>query len=105
LIEIAQDVGKCKLVNGNGGGSKLPESDLHNMEVFLSRVAQLLPVLRCNFLTPTIVAASTIDLHNALYCARKGAKATGVRSANGFTVFKESSVVKDYQKATYNSGK
>lgn len=105
LIEIAQDVGKCKLVNGKGGGSKLPESDLHDMEVFLSRVAQLLPVLGCNFLTPTIVAASTIDLHNALYCARKGAKATGVRSANGFTVFKGSSAVKDFQKATYSSGK
>lgn len=105
LIEIAQDVGKCKLVNGKGGGSKLLESDLHDMEVFLSRVAQLLPVLGCNFLTPTIEAASTIDLHNALYCARKGAKATGVRSANGFTVFKGSSAVKDFQKATYSSGK
>lgn len=105
LIEIAQDVAKCKLVNGKGGGSKLPESDLHDMEVFLSRVAQLLPVLGCNFLTPTAVVASATDLHNALYCARKGAKATGVRSPNGFTVFKGSTAVKDFQKATHTSGK
>ena len=49
--------------------------------------------------------ASATDLHNALYCARKGAKATGVRSSNGFTVFKGSTAVKDFQKATYTSGK
>ena len=94
LIEIALDVGKCK-----------PESDLHDMEVFLSRVAQLLPVLGCNFLTPTAVVASATDLHNALYCARKGAKAAGVRSPNGFTVFKGSTAVKDFQKASHTSGK
>lgn len=105
LIEVATEVGKCKLVNSKGGGSDLPESDLHDMEVFLTHVAQLLPVLGCNFLTPTAVVASATDLHNALYCKRKGAKATGVRSPNGFTVFKGSTAVKDFQKATHTSGK
>lgn len=105
LIEVAIEVGKCKLVNSKGGGSDLPESDLHDMEVFLTHVAQLLPVLGCNFLTPTAVVASATDLHNALYCKRKGAKATGVRSPNGFTVFKGSTAVKDFQKATHTSGK
>src|SRR5712691_799978 len=43
LIADAKKVGRYKLDNFQESGSKLPESDREDMEVFLQRIQQLLP--------------------------------------------------------------
>jgi hypothetical protein len=45
LIDEAQAIGRVKLANVQSSGAKLPESDTADMEVFLARIRQLLPVL------------------------------------------------------------
>ena len=45
LLQAAAQVGRFTLEQNQAGGSRLPESDREDMEVFLSRIRQLLPVL------------------------------------------------------------
>ena len=52
LIEQARTAERAMVVNGQASGSKLPESDREDMEVFLDRIHQLLPVLGASFLVP-----------------------------------------------------
>jgi hypothetical protein len=95
LIDEAHQVGRFKLLNGQSSGSKLPESDREDMEVFLDRVVQLLPVLGCDLLTPILdVAASSPKLR--LTGRIKGAVSHGQRTAKGFVVFT------NYQAVTEN---
>ncbi len=93
LIEQAKAAGRAVVTNGQASGSKLPESDRGDMEVFLEKVNQLLPVLGVDLLVP--LAGSTIDATTSklLYCEIKGLKATGFRNANGFVVKKDSEAV------------
>ena len=92
LIEEAQKVGRFKVLNGQSSGSKLPESDREDMEVFLGRIIQLLPVLGCDLLTPILdVVASSTKLR--LTGKIKGATAQGQRTAKGFVVFANSEAV------------
>lgn len=73
-------------MNGQASGSKLPESDREDMEVFLGRIVQLLPVLGCDLLTPIVdVVAGGAKLR--LSGKIKGATAQGRRTAKGFGVF------------------
>lgn len=44
LLAEAAEVGRFTIEQNQAGGSKLPESDREDMEVFLSRIRQLLPV-------------------------------------------------------------
>jgi hypothetical protein len=92
LIEIASSIGRCKLANSQGSGARLPESDQHDMEVFLERVSQLLPVLGTDILTPII--AKEADSHSSFYyCTKKNAFAKGERVPNGFVVYQGSTAV------------
>jgi len=93
LIEMAAAIDRNKIVNLKASGAHLPESDRNDMEVFLERIAQLLPVLGSDLLTPINPAMK--DPHGAtvLYCAMKGARAKGLRSPNGFVVLKGSTAV------------
>lgn len=93
LIEEATRVGRYKLTNSATSGAKLPESDLHDMEVFLERVAQLLPVLGTELLTPVAPTQKSIAPSDYLYCTVKGLEAKGLRSPNGFVVLAGSSAV------------
>jgi len=93
LIEEATKVGRYKLTNATASGSKLPESDLHDMEVFLERIGQLLPVLGSELLTPIAPIQKSITPADYLYCTVKGLKAKGLRSPNGFVVLAGSSAV------------
>jgi len=88
LIEVAGKIGRYKLLNTQISGSKLPESDKSDMEVFLERVIQLFPVLGSDLLTPIAVKEQVI-----FKCKMKSAKATGQRTPNGFVVFKGSTAV------------
>jgi hypothetical protein len=88
LIKKAVLVGKASLENSQGGNAVLPESDIADMKVFLSKLYQLLPVLGTDVFSATIRKKTTAA--NTLYCKKRGLVATGQRSAKGFLVFKDS---------------
>lgn len=92
LIEEAQKIGRFTVMNGQSSGSKLPESDREDMEVFLGRIVQLLPVLGCDLLTPILDAGSG-GAKLRLTGKIKGATAQGQRTAKGFVVFANSEAV------------
>jgi len=94
LLALAKTAGRAVLVNTQGSGSRLPESDRGEMEVFLEKINQLLPVLGIDLLVP-MAGSTTADAPTSkiLYCEIKGLKATGFRSASGFLVQKGSEAV------------
>ena len=93
LLAQATQVGRFTLEQNQAGGSKLPESDREDMEVFLSRVRQLLPVLGSDILTPIVQATAKPQPGGLLFCRMKGAVARGQRSVAGFVVFEGSTAV------------
>ena len=94
LIKKAIAVGKATLENSQGGNAVLPESDIADMEVFLSKLYQLLPVLGTDVFAATTRKKATIS--NTLYCSKRGLKgAIGQRSPKGFLVFKDSEATKE----------
>ena len=92
LCEAAQ-VGRFKLEQNQAGGSRLPESDREDMEVFLARVRQLLPVLGSDILAPIAQPTAKTQPGGMLFCRIKGAEARGQRTANGFVIFQGSTAV------------
>ena len=86
LIEEATKVGRFTLENDQTSGAKLPEADRGEMEDFLARIRQLLPVMGCDLLVPI---EQTIK-SNGLICKIKNLTARGQRSAKGFVVYKGS---------------
>jgi len=74
-------------------GSKLPESDREDMEVFLSRIRQLLPVLGSDILSPISHPDAKPQRGGVLRCRMKGAEGRGQRTPNGFVVFSGSTAV------------
>jgi len=57
LIEQAKLAGRALVMNGQSSGSRLPESDREDMEIFLERIHQLMPVLGADALLPIGLAA------------------------------------------------
>jgi hypothetical protein len=86
-------VGRFTLEQNQAGGSKLPESDREDMEVFLSRIRQLLPVLGSDLLAPIAKAPAKTQVGGQLFCRIKGAEARGQRTPDGFVVFSGSTAV------------
>ncbi len=93
LIEKARQVNRGLVMNGQGSGSKLPESDREDMEVFLEKIYQLLPVLGVELLVSASGKASTDTEKEMLYCEIKGLKARGRLTPNGFLIMKGSQAV------------
>jgi hypothetical protein len=93
LITMAKDAGRSVVTNGQTTTSKLPESDREDMEVFLARVAQLLPVVGVDLLVLPDAAADSTPREHLLTCEIKGIRATGRRTPNGFVVHKDSQAV------------
>jgi hypothetical protein len=93
LLSEADQVGRFALEQNQAGGAKLPESDRGDMEVFLARIRQLLPVLGCDILEPVVQTAADAQPGGVLFCRMKGAEARGYRTANGFVVLKGSTAV------------
>ncbi|NTV15795.1 MAG: GIY-YIG nuclease family protein [Desulfobulbaceae bacterium] len=93
LIEGAQKANKAVVTNSQNSGAKLPESDREDMEVFLGKVNQLLPVLGVELLVPASSRAESDHEKYALYCDIKGIRAIGHLSPNGFVVLKDSQAV------------
>jgi hypothetical protein len=101
LIEQAQRTRRCLLTNGQSSGSRLPESDREDMEVFLSKVYQLLPVLAVDLLVlPTEPSSAAVGSRSdVLHCEIKGRRATGYPIPNGFLVLKGSEAVPQERKS------
>lgn len=82
-------------MNSASSGAKLPESDAAEMNIFLQKCLQLLPVLGISEFSEKVDAAS--DSKELLYCKIKGLTATGKRTANGFVVFAGSQAVLEHR--------
>lgn len=93
LLDEAAQVGRFKLEQNQAGGAKLPESDREDMEVFLSRIRQLLPVLGSELLAPIAPLPNNTQAGGVLFCRIKGIEARGQRTADGFVVFRGSQAV------------
>ncbi len=93
LLAEAAEVNRFKLEQNQAGGSRLPESDREDMEVFLARIRQLLPVLGSDILAPIAQPTAKAPPGGVLFCRLKGAEARGQRTANGFVVFQGSTAV------------
>jgi hypothetical protein len=95
LLAEAAQINRFTLDQNQAGGSKLPESDREDMEVFLARIRQLLPVLGSDLLTPIAQPTAKAQPGGVLFCHIKGAVARGQRTANGFVVLKGSTAVSE----------
>ncbi|MCK4305808.1 MAG: GIY-YIG nuclease family protein [Candidatus Eisenbacteria sp.] len=93
LITEAQQIGRFTLDNGQASGSKLPESDRADMEVFLDKIRQLLPVLGSELLTPIVKHETSAKSTGDLTCTIKGLEAKGNRTSTGFVVYADSHAV------------
>jgi hypothetical protein len=93
LLAEAASVGRLGLDQNQAGGSKLPESDREDMEVFLSRIRQLLPVLGSDLLIPVAQPAAKQQSGGTLFCRMKGAEGRGHRTPDGFVVLRGSTAV------------
>lgn len=95
LITLAIESSSSMVVNSASSGSKLPESDAAEMDIFLEKCLQLLPVLGVtDFNNPIESVQKEEDL---LFCKIKGIEAKGKRSSGGFTVYKESQAVLEHR--------
>lgn len=103
LIEKANNNGSAVVMNSASSGAKLPESDAAEMDVFLEKCLQLLPVLGISDFNKAIDKAS--DPKELLYCKIKGLEATGKRTANGFVIFEGSQAVLEHRPSAVRSRK
>jgi hypothetical protein len=101
LAETAK-VNRFTLEQNQAGGAKLPESDREDMEVFLARIRQLLPVLGSDILAPIAQPAAKAQPGGVLYCRIKGAEGRGQRTVNGFVIFRGSTAVLEERPSAEN---
>lgn len=93
LIEIARSIERAIVMNNQGSGAKLPESDREDMEVFLEKMQQVLPVLGVEAFVQTTSITDKEQKHELLSCNIKDLKATGYLTPNGIVVLKGSQAV------------
>lgn len=93
LIEQARAAARVAVVNSQASGAKLPESDREDMEVFLGKIHQLLPVLGNDALVTPSGSSAEGEATPMLVCEIKGLIARGRQSPRGFVVFKGSQAV------------
>ena len=93
FIDMTKAADRFELENTNLSGSHLPESDTADMDVFLAKVDQLLPVLGQDFLKPIAPTLTGLKNTDLMFCEIKNVKAMGRPSENGFLVLKGSEAV------------
>ena len=93
LIDAARKAGRFDVENSVSSGARLPESDAHDMEEFLVKLHQLLPVLGVELLTPLVPTDPPDQENPLLFTGIKGLKATGRRTPDGFVVLAGSEAV------------
>lgn len=90
LIQKAKNANRYELENSNLGGTSLPESDEADMQVFLTKIEQLLPVLGNSFLKPVVPVTAPEQESSMLFCEIRDVQAKGKPTENGFVVMKGS---------------
>lgn len=100
LIEQARDAARAVVVNNQSSGARLPESDRADLETFLEKVNQLLPVLGIELLVPTAAKPEAELEVELLSCEIKGIKARGHLSPNGFVILSGSQAVLNERPST-----
>lgn len=93
ILQEARQVGRYRLENSNATNPRLPESDREDMEVYLLRIKQVLPVLGSDLLTPVAGSTGSAKPQKTLVCKNKGAVAHGRRTEGGFVVYSNSTAV------------
>lgn len=95
LIQLASDNTSTVVINAASSGASLPESDTAEMDVFLQKCLQLLPVLGITDFSKTL--EPEIDKEELLFCKIKSLIAKGKRTATGFVVFAGSQAVLEHR--------
>lgn len=94
LIDLAKESGRSFVMNGQGSGARLPESDREEMEIFLEKMQQMLPALDIDAFVPAVAKETTDQVKKEiLYCKIKGVTAKGYQTPNGFIVLEGSQAV------------
>lgn len=93
LIEVAKSAGRSVVMNNQGSGSKLPESDREDMEVFLEKMLQVLPVLGVEAFVLAISKEQRETKRELLTCIIKDITASGYLTPNGIVVLAGSRAV------------
>lgn len=93
LIDVARSVERSVVMNSQSSGAKLPESDREDMEVFLDKMQQVLPVLGVEAFVQASAIKVDDEKEELLICSIKDLKATGYLTPNGIVVLKGSQAV------------
>ena len=93
LIEIANSADRSVVMNNQGSGAKLPESDREDMEVFLEKMQQILPVLGIEAFVQTVSKAESESEKEILTSKIKNVVASGYLTPNGIVVLAGSEAV------------
>ncbi len=93
LIEEAKAANRFSLHNVQSSGAKLPEADRADMEQFLGKIHQLLPVLGSEVLTPIGGPQVGGEIPPKLHTGIKDLVAQGRRTPTGFVVLANSQAV------------
>ena len=103
LIVQANKMGNAVVQNSASSGAKLPESDKADMDVFLEKMLQLLPILGIDLFKP--IDAGKKESDSVLMGTIKGLVAKGNRTSGGFVVYKGSQAVKEHRPSAVNAAK
>ena len=95
LIELAKSANRSVIMNSQSSGAKLPESDREDMEVFLEKMQQVLPVLGIEAFVQATSKSTSEAEKEMLTCKIKNVIATGYLTPNGIVVLAKSEAVLD----------
>jgi hypothetical protein len=95
LIELAKSANRSVVINNQSSGAKLPESDREDMEVFLEKIQQVLPVLGIEAFVQTTSKPASEAEKEMLTCKIKNFIAFGYLTPNGTVVLAKSEAVLD----------
>jgi len=93
LIEMAKSADRFIVMNSQSSGAKLPESDREDMEVFLEKMQQILPVLGIEAFVQTTSDMVSNSEKELLTCKIKNVHASGYLTPNGIVVLAGSEAV------------
>jgi hypothetical protein len=93
LIEMAKSADRSAIMNSQSSGAKLPESDREDMEVFLEKMLQVLPVLGIEAFVQATSKVESEAEREMLTCKIKNVVASGYLTPNGIVVLAGSEAV------------
>ena len=102
LISIAKEVNRVVVVNSQGSGARLPESDREDMEVFLEKMQQVLPVLGVEAFVKTVTEEQRDTRVDMFFCRIKDVTANGYLTPNGLVVLAGSEAVLNERESAKN---